>query len=149
MQNKYRWSSQDQLDTSSNVFLFHRNIVYSRLQPLSRYLVANSVAFATITIKDQDRKGNIRQQIIDQVCVIRNLEYIDTDRMANIGHSNGGYIMLQMIVNEYKFLRDNFKLGVGLASLYINESWRTLITCPKTYVSNNKYAFKYAVPVIM
>jgi hypothetical protein len=42
--------------------------------------------------------------------------------MDIIGHSNGGHIMSQMIVNEHEFLNDNFKLSFGLASPYINES---------------------------
>jgi hypothetical protein len=109
--------------------------------------VQNGVAFATITIRGKDGNGNIRKQIKDQIEKIEKLGYIDKTRMAFIGHSNGGHIMSQMIANEYTFLNEKFKLGVGLASPYINESWgNTSINEFITFDSFNSFAFKHAAP---
>jgi hypothetical protein len=117
------------------------------LQPLARYLAQNGVAFATITIRGKDGNGNVRKQIKDQIEAIKRLDDIDKTGMAFIGHSNGGHIMSQMIANEYTFLNDNFKFGVGLASPYINESWgNCLIDIHNTFDSFNGFAFRYAAP---
>ncbi|MDR0740887.1 MAG: hypothetical protein LBF34_04225 [Puniceicoccales bacterium] len=142
-----RYSNPNQLDISLDDFLSSIYNFTPGLQPLARYLVQNGVAFATITIRGKDGNGNIRQQIKDQIEKIKKLDYIDSTKMAFIGHSNGGHIMSQMIANEHAFLNDNFKLGVGLASPYINESWGTcLINVPIIFDSFNHFAFKHAAP---
>jgi hypothetical protein len=52
-----------------------------------------------------------------------------------------------MIANEYTFLNDNFKLGVGLASPYVNESLGySSINDPKTVDLFHCFAFKHAAP---
>jgi hypothetical protein len=52
-----------------------------------------------------------------------------------------------MIANEYTFLNDNSKLGVGIASPYVNESLGySLINDPKTVDSFHCLAFKHAAP---
>ncbi|MDR2372323.1 MAG: hypothetical protein LBD60_04210 [Puniceicoccales bacterium] len=141
------YSDPNQLDISFNDFLSSLYNFTFGLQPLARYLVQNGVAFATITIRGKDGNVNIRQQIKDQIEEIKKLDYIDNTKMAFIGHSNGGHIMSQMIANEYTFLNDNFKLGVGLASPYINESWGySSISEPKIFDSFNHFAFRYAAP---
>jgi predicted esterase len=143
-----RYSDPNQLDISFDDFLgTPYNFTYG-LQPLARYLVQNDIAFATITIRGKNGNGNIREQIKDQIEEIKKLDYIDGTRMALIGHSNGGHIMTQMIANEYAFLNENFKLGVGLASPYINESWgsSSIGQLPMYFDSFNHFAFQHAAP---
>jgi hypothetical protein len=142
------YSRPDQLDISREAFCSTIYNFTPGLQPLARHLAANGVAFATITIKGRNGLSNIRQQIKDQIISIKSLDYIDPEKMAIIGHSNGGHIMSQMIANEYEFLNQNFKLGVGLASSYINESWGydSITESSTCFDSFNGYAFQHAAP---
>ncbi|MDR0740886.1 MAG: hypothetical protein LBF34_04220 [Puniceicoccales bacterium] len=93
------------------------------LQSLARLLASQGIVLATIEFDAKLGKGNLRQQVKDQVEKVKELSYIDTDKMSFLGHSIGGYILSLLVVNDYQFLIENFKFGVAFVSPVFNEAW--------------------------
>jgi hypothetical protein len=106
------------------------------LQPLVRFLFSQGIAFATITMSPKESNGNIREQVKAHVSRIKDLYFINTDKMAFFEHSYGGNIASLLMVHGPQFLKDNFILSVGLVSSYLNE------VCDM----ENNSLFNYAFP---
>ncbi|MDR1334427.1 MAG: hypothetical protein LBJ71_04360 [Holosporaceae bacterium] len=106
---------------------FHSNRFESNIsvgiQPLARFLVSHGIVFVTTEWNAKYGQGNLCQQIKDQIKKVKELDYVDTDKMAFLGHSIGGHILSLLSTNDPQFLEDNFKLGVAFVSPVLNEAW--------------------------
>ncbi|MDR1590937.1 MAG: hypothetical protein LBR92_03005 [Puniceicoccales bacterium] len=123
------------------------NNVSVGIQPLARFLASNGIVCATIEFDSENGKGNLRQQVKDQVEKIKTLAYIDTDKITFWGHSIGGYILSLLIANDPQFLIDNFKSGIAFVSPVLNEAWSGAIYFDG--YGNNRSgdcAFQFATP---
>ncbi|MDR1907180.1 MAG: hypothetical protein LBQ03_03130 [Puniceicoccales bacterium] len=122
LDNTFHIESPNQIPLPERTKRFHANVSVG-LQPLARFLASNGIVFATIEMDPKYGAGNIRQQIKDQVEEIKKLDFIDTNKMAFLGHSIGGYITSLFLAHDPEFLKDNFKLGIALVSPVVNDSW--------------------------
>jgi hypothetical protein len=92
-------------------------------QCIGRFFASQGVVFAFIEWNADFGKGNIIQQIKDQVNSLQELSYIDSTKMTVFGHSIGGYILSMFIVNDPLYLANAFQNGIVFVAPVVNEAW--------------------------
>jgi acetyl esterase/lipase len=107
-------------------------------QTEARFFASQNIAFAVITINPNSGQNDICQQIKSQVEAIKGLDFIDTNRMIFVGHSNGGYALSLLVNKDSNFLQQNFKNGIVFASTYLAPG--------ANYTMEDLCFFKFAAP---
>ncbi|MBR1734371.1 MAG: hypothetical protein IJ730_02825, partial [Alphaproteobacteria bacterium] len=98
------------------------NITYT-LFPMIKALTDKGIAVATITFK---HKKSIKTDILDQIKMLCEENGIDTTKVLFIGHSFGGYMLTQLLVDPEgaKILNKKCPLGIVFyAPAGTEESW--------------------------